>query len=481
MLESIMLVISDDPSLIDPIGGVIRSIEGLKHETLANIEAAHSYESWDRVALVLIHLKRSGPDDEIVRLLRMIAGARRPVATLVVADRLDSDQGPALLRMGVADYLGRPLDLARLSHLADVLTVRARNASRGPAAGLADRPERAPAVPTPFDPSAEDDQLMDQVRRVASQNTTILLGGETGTGKTRLARRVHELSNRRAEPFVVINCGSLTASQLETEMFGHARGSLEGPRKDRPGKFAEVGRGTLFLDEIDAMPMSLQPRLLKVVEDRVFETGGANKAVPIQARLIAASNRDLQQEVEDGQFRSDLYYRLNVIGLQLPPLRERRGSISSLASTFIDEASDRDGAGVESISEPALRTLEEYDWPGNIRELKNTIERAVALASGPEIVPDDLPEAITRRDLATIRRAAFRPVALPVPIGANSTLAEIKRDAELARITEALEKHSNNRLRAACELGISRMTLYKKLYKYGLMHPNQAAEGGPGN
>jgi DNA-binding NtrC family response regulator len=469
MNESIVLVIGGDSSLIDSVDGVVRPIEGLKLATLADLVSAHSYSSWDRVALVLIHAERGGPDAEVVRLLRTISGAGRAVATLVVADHPDADQGTSMLRLGIADYLVRPLDLARLSHLVEVLTVRARDASRVPIGMFAGLSECESTGPSHLDLGEEDDPIMDQVRRVAPLDATILLGGETGTGKTRLARKIHELSCRRGEPFVVVNCGATTAAQLETEIFGQARGSLEGPRKDRPGKLAEVGRGTLFLDEIDALPPSLQPRLLKVVEDRAFESGVASKAVPIRARLIAASNRDLEQEVEAGLFRSDLYYRLNVIGLNLPPLRDRRSLIPALASRFISEAVS-ECSPVDSISEAALRVLEEYDWPGNIRELKNTIERAVALAAGRTIGPDDLPEALTRRDLSGTKRGFFRPTTSPAPAGPTSTLAEIKRDAELARITEALVKHSNNRLRAASELGISRMTLYKKLYKYGLMN-----------
>jgi two-component system, NtrC family, response regulator HydG len=474
MLDSILLMISDDSSLIGSVDELIRSIEGLKLETLEGIAPAHSYGSWDRVALVLIHTRRTGTDAELVGLLRTISGARRPVATIVIADHLDIDQGLALLRLGVAECLDRPLDLTRLSHLVEILTVRALESSKGRAGSLALRRGPDSVVQGLFESGDEDDPIMDVVRRVAPQETTILLGGETGTGKTRLARRIHDLSGRQDEPFVVINCGSMIASQLESEMFGNIRGSLEGPRKDRPGKLAEVGRGTLFLDEIDAMPISLQPRLLRAVEDRVFEVDGANKEVPVRARLIAASNRDLEQEVEAGQFRSDLYYRLNVIGLNLAPLRERRAMIPSLASMFLADASVPKGRTVDSISDAALRTLEEYHWPGNIRELKNTIERAVALASGREIQPEDLPDSMTRGDLAAIKRGFFRPAGLPLQAGASSTLAEIKRDAELARITEALEKHSNNRLRAASELGISRMTLYKKLYKYGLMNPSPA-------
>ncbi len=342
MIESIVLVVGDDPSLLDSIGGLVRPIGGLGLESIADLESVRGYSRWDRVALAVIHLEAGESDEEVVRLLRAISESGRGVATLAIFDHPDDERGRSLLRSGVADYLSMPLDLARLSRLIEALTVRARDASRASIGG---------ARPAAFEPEDEGDPFMEQVRRVAPLDATILLGGETGTGKTRLARRIHELSDRRAEPFVVINCGSMTATQLEIEMFGHARGSLEKPRADRPSKFAEVGRGTLFLDEIDALPMSLQPRLLHAVEERVFEAGVSNATVPIRARLIAASGHDLEQAVDAGQFRSDLYYRLNVIGLNLPPLRERREVIPTLASKFIGEA--RQAPGRRSIRSPS--------------------------------------------------------------------------------------------------------------------------------
>lgn len=469
-----MLVIGDKPEFRDSVRTAARTIEGLTPAFLSKVEAAHSFEYWDRVSVVLIHVNRSGDDAEVIRLLGTIAGEKRPVATLIVADQLETEQRLTMLRLGVADYLIRPLDRSRLSQLVGVLLMRGRGTPNSSTNDVL-RSSIISTRPSPLDLEGDDERVMEQVSRVATQDTTILLGGETGTGKTRLARLIHELSNRRDEPFVVVNCGSMTAGQIEAELFGHVRGSLDGPKHVRLGKLAEVGRGTLFLDEVDALPLSLQPRLLKVVEDRVSESfeDASNGPVPIQARVIAATNRDLEHEVEAGRFRSDLYYRLNVIGLQLPPLRERPASIAPLASKFL-KASGGAESEVDSISAPALKALEDYDWPGNIRELKNTIERAVALAVAREIQLDDLPEAIRRRDHATWRRGLLRPTAPPATAGSNSTLAEIKRDAEFTRITEALEKHGNNRLRAASELGISRMTLYKKLYKYGLMDQGHA-------
>jgi DNA-binding NtrC family response regulator len=308
-------------------------------------------------------------------------------------------------------------------------------------------------------------RMMDQVRTVAPQETTVLLTGETGTGKTHLARLIHELSPRRELPFLVVNCGALSSGLIESEMFGHVRGAFTGADRDRAGKFQEVGTGTLLLDEIDALPLALQAKLLRAVEERVFEPVGSNKSQPMKARLIAASNRALDQEAASGRFRSDLYYRLNVVGFTLPPLRHRRWTIGPLANHYVEEFSGKNGRPVRTLSSEVVRVLEGFAWPGNVRELRNVIERAVALCPSPEIQLDDLP--------AIIRPAEPSPevsmAARATPTAAPATLARTTEEAEIARITEVLVKHGNNRLRAALELGISRMTLYKKLHKYGLM------------
>jgi DNA-binding NtrC family response regulator len=473
MLESTMLLISDDPALNEAVRTAGRPIENLKLAVLPKIDQAYSYHAWDQVALVMIHQRLRGPSTDVERLLRMIAAARRPIATLVMADDPDVEQAQTLLRLGVADYIGRPIVPDRLTHLIDVLTVRARLAAREKQASstASDPLRRAFAAASPIfdDESPEMARLMGLVRRVAPQETTILLIGETGTGKTRLARTIHELSSRRAEPFLVVNCGALSTHSIESELFGHVRGSFAGADRDHSGKFTEVGRGTLFFDEIDNLPIPVQSKLLRIVEDRVFEAVGSNRSEPFRARLIAASNRALDQEVAAHRFRSDLFYRLNVVGFQLPPLRDRRGAIPILVEHFIAESVYRNGSNVDSISDEALRLLEEHDWPGNIRELRNVIERAVVLCLGREIGREDLPESVMP--------GASWPTP-PVVVSASPTIPSImtrltldqsKRAAEVTRITQALEKHGNNRLRTASELGISRMTLYKKLYKYGLM------------
>jgi len=466
MLDYVVLLISTDASLIEPIQEVVVSVRDLHLEVCADLEEAEFCLQQDAVVLVLYHLTSSTSTTEATRLLRSVAATERPVSTIVLSEQHEAKQALTLLRQGAADYLSRPLNLSRLAYLADVLTVRARLAGVQPRAVPAVAATGASDSGPHFAVHSEEmKQVMEQVRRVIPQNTTILLTGETGTGKTRLARLIHEQSPRRHEPFLVVNCGALSTTLIESELFGHIKGAFTGADHDRAGKFAEAGRGTLLLDDVDALSPEIQVKLLRVVDERVYEPVGGNKTRPVQARLIAASNKALEQEVQTGRFRADLYYRLNVVGFHLPALRERSSLIVPLTHQLIAEFATRNGRAVPSIVVEALAALESYHWPGNIRELRNVIERAVALCPGPEICCADLPAAIGKTVPATAAAGQTLAEARPA---APSTLAETKEEAEITRILTALKKHSNNRLRAAQELGISRMTLYKKLHKYGL-------------
>ncbi len=503
MSDSTILLIGNNKELADQVQEISGSIPHLRSIALNGIDAAYNYDAWDDVSLVLIHQADQGSAMQVNRLLRMISAARRPVATIVLAEPYDADQSATLLRMGVADYLGLPLDQTRLAHLIEVLTIRSRlsaiaaspEATKLEPAGqtsaaLAAKASSAAATAKMVAPVRPEEILIDgdtpqihtlieQIRRVAPQSATILLGGETGTGKTRLARQIHELSDRRHEPFLMVNCGTLSSSLIEGELFGHVRGAFEGADTDRPGKFADVGRGTLFLDGVDALPPAVQTKLLRVVEDRSFEPIGATRTMPLQARLIAASNRPLDEEVAERRFRSDLYYRLNVVGFQLPPLRERRDAIATLTNRFLTEIAAGEGRVVDGISDDAMQALQQHDWPGNVRELLNVVKRCVAINPDRSIRREDLPMSV----LDGVSRLSTIPNPIHPILAATfsrSSLAQTKGQAEVARISEALEKHGNNRLRAAAELGISRMTLYKKLYKYGLMPPTSSQLGSPG-
>ena len=455
MADPTLLFLSDDQVLGGQVEEIVEGIPHLAFRVSGGVEAATDDDAWESASLVLIHQVDPGP--------ALVSAARRRMPSIVLADPCVAEHAVEALRLGAADYLGLPLDAARLAELIDALTLRDRDRAVGGAS------RAAPSILDGDTPRVA--LLVDQIRRVSPGSATILLGGETGTGKTRLARQIHELSSRRGEPFLVINCGTLSESSAEGELFGHNQGTF-----DRPGKFADVGGGTLFLDGVDALPLALQGKVLKVVEDRAFEPVGGTGTLPFRARLIAASQRPLDGEVAEGRFRSDLYYRLNVVGFELPPLRERGDAIALLSDQFLKEFSRTEGREPLSIGDDALRALQEHDWPGNVRELRNVMARCAATCPDRSVRLEDLPVSVLDDMFRT------HPVPNPAHLSGSSTFqwsprAESRGEVELARIAQALEKHSNNRLRAAGELGISRMTLYKKLHKYGLIHPTPAPHG----
>jgi len=463
MLESTVLLISRDQSLAQTVRAVCDSIPRLRLETCEEPEVAPKHLRRSEVALVLAHLPKGQGDKSVANLLHTVVTERYACAVVVLTEDRDKTRTMALLRAGAADCLTTPLDINRLTHLMDSLTIRTRLAAltRG------SEPTNATDLANVFPPGLSE--LADQVRRVASQETTLLLTGETGTGKSHLARLIHQLAPRREHPYQVVDCGALSSALIESTLFGHVRGAFTGADRDRAGKLASVGRGTLLLDEINSLPATLQCKLLRAVDERVFEPVGCDRSQPVQARLIAASNVPLEKEVAAGRFRADLYYRLNVVGFYLPPLRENPERVAPLVRKFLSEFSARNRPDIRGMSVDALRCLEHYWWPGNIRELRNVVERVVALSAGPEIQLSDLPENIRHQNRVPVVAAKVAKPAAPSVAAASGSLNEAREAAEIQRIVQALEKHGNNRLRVAAELGISRMGLYKKLRRYGLI------------
>lgn len=296
-------------------------------------------------------------------------------------------------------------------------------------------------------------ELLTLTETVAPTDSTILVTGESGTGKEVLARFIHALSDRADGPFLSINCGALPESLLESELFGHVKGSFTGAVKDKDGLLVAAKGGTFFLDEIGEMPPSLQVKLLRALQEREIIPVGATEAVPVDVRIIAATNRDLEDEIRRGNFRSDLYYRLNVIALHLPPLKERKDDIPLLANHFLARMAERLGREEIPLSDEALAVLMRYDWPGNVRELENALERAAVLTKG-SIVPSGLPERV---------REAPAPSLVGDRLPSNPTLDII----EQAYIQWVLAAEGGNKSRAAEVLGIDPSTLYRKLSRYG--------------
>jgi two-component system, NtrC family, response regulator HydG len=464
MPDPLALLYTRSTSLIEDIHRIQCELTDVAIEACDSEDAVCQCLHRKEVVVALLHLTAANAT-KVIRLLPSVSNGRRATTALVLGDPDCADHEPAVLRAGAAAFLRLPHDLGRLAR---VLDDAARNAS--PAPGQLGEQTRGESTADPFFGVAAPrmDELRDQLHRVAAQDTTLLLTGETGTGKTRLARLVHECSPRAGLPFLVIDCGALSPGLIESEMFGHVRGAFTGADCNRAGKFAAAGGGTLLLDEINSLPLSLQAKLLRIVDQRVFEPVGANKVQPMRARVIAASNVPLEPEVAAGRFREDLYYRLNVVAFCLPPLRDRREAIAPLAGAFLTEFAARNRPDVRGLAPAALGALETHSWAGNVRELRNVIERAVTLCPGPEVQPRDLPEAVRAAPAHLVEK--WPAAAAATPVSAQPVaLAATCEAAELRRIQEALEKHRNNRHHTAAELGISRMSLYKKLHKYGLM------------
>ena len=296
-------------------------------------------------------------------------------------------------------------------------------------------------------------ELIQLAQTVAPTESTVLITGESGTGKEVLARYIHALSDREHGPFVSINCGALPETLLESELFGHVKGSFTGAVKDKPGLLVAARGGTFFLDEVGEMSPALQVKLLRMLQEREVIPVGATDAISVDVRIIAATNRDLEQEMRRGTFRSDLYYRLNVITLHIPPLRERSDDIPLLANHFLKRFAR--GGNPPRLTEDAMAALQRYDWPGNVRELENALERAVVVSGSDEIGPDSLPRRIVEQPATPL--VSERPPA-------NPTLDTIER----AYILWVLEAERGNKARAAEVLGIDPSTLYRKLARYGL-------------
>ncbi|MDG1875271.1 MAG: sigma-54 dependent transcriptional regulator [Mariniblastus sp.] len=317
-------------------------------------------------------------------------------------------------------------------------------------------------------------------RLSAASSSSVLLLGETGTGKELIAAALHKLSDRASGPFVRVNCGALTESLLDSELFGHVRGSFTDAVRDRTGRFEAAHGGTIFLDEVNSTSSTLQVKLLRVLQEREFERVGDTRTIQVDVRVIAASNCDLNLEVSEGRFREDLFWRLNVLPIALPPLRRREGDVEALVRFFLNVYCQANGKEIKKIHPDALQALVEYQWPGNVRELQNYIERAVVLSQGDQLEPSLLPTAVIG-DSTAAQVAVFRPTddqSLIRELVYNQLSKAEKSDTDLYRqIVEPVEKEllvqvlhacNHTQTKAATRLGINRNTLYKKLTEFGL-------------
>jgi two-component system response regulator AtoC len=402
---------------------------------------------------------------------------RRRLDTTVVVMTAYGSKEVAIeaMKRGAYDYLSKPFEAdevvlllrkaeerERLFRENVTLRKQLRSGGQEPEAGLGEMVAK----------SGRMTELFRTIRKIAEFKTTVLVGGESGTGKELVARAIHRLSPRGEGAFIAVNCGAIPATLLESELFGHRKGAFTDATRDRKGLFEEATGGTLFLDEIGELPLGLQVKLLRVLQEEEIRRLGDTQDVKVDVRVVAATARDLAEEVKHGGFREDLYYRLNVLSIQLPPLRERREDIPLLVTHFVNRMNARMGLAVTGASAEAMRLLIESEWPGNVRELENTIERAMVLTEGTQIDVDSLPDRL--------RQPVGRAPVTPEPVvDGDLSIKRASRRSEEDLIRRALVRTGGNRTRAAELLEISHRALLYKIKEYGVVVPKADAETPP--
>jgi two-component system response regulator AtoC len=465
-----ILVVDDEKNIRDSLKRLLE-LEGMKAETAENGERARELIENQRFDLALVDLRMPGiSGQELVEWIRA-EGFLLPVIMISAHGEIE-DAVQAILA-GARDFVEKPFDSrALIGKIRKIIgDTNIRNGAEAETRTQTGRIRLAGEHP-----SIED--LREKILRVAGTDSTVLITGESGTGKEVVAREIHDTSPRAAEPFVAVNIGAIPENLLESELFGHEKGAFTSADSRRIGLFELAGSGTLFLDEIGDMPQILQVKLLRVLQDRKIRRLGGVRDIPVNARILSATNRDLEKRVGEGFFREDLFYRLNVIRLSVPPLRDRKEDIPLLAETLLARLTGRLNAGHKKISPGALQKLSLYRFPGNVRELENILERAIIYSRDSLIREEDIegrplpetppppggmppPETPAAADSAQNTETA--PSA-GVPADGSPTL----RGAERELIEKALKEHKGNRTRAAKALGISRRTIIYKIKEYGI-------------
>ncbi|MCC6430623.1 MAG: sigma-54-dependent Fis family transcriptional regulator [Gemmatimonadaceae bacterium] len=446
-----ILVVDDEPGIRQALGQLLE-YEGFEVRTASGgVEGISEYEKF-RPQLVFLDVKMAGLDGlEVLRRIRLIDAN---AVVVMISGHATIQTAVEATQLGAYDILEKPLDTDRV-------LVLLRNAFEQRT--LTEENERLrQTIDSRFEIVGRTyviRALLERIEKVAGTPARVLITGENGTGKELVARAIHRGSPRAKKPFVEVNCAAIPSELIESELFGHIKGSFTGAINDRAGKFEQADQGTLFLDEIGDMSLSAQAKVLRVLQDGVVTRIGGNKPVQVDVRVLAATNKDLEAEIAGGRFREDLFYRLNVVPITVPPLRERREDIEQLVIHFLRQLAARDGLPARDITGDALRQLSELDWPGNVRELRNTIERLVILATGSVINAADVERLVGRR--------VVEPAGLGNLVDCN-TFEEFKAAAERAFLVAKLRAFDWNVSETARALDMPRSNLYKKIERYGL-------------
>lgn len=447
-----VLVVDDDPDLAELIALGLAS-HGL--DAIVRSSAEQAFEVLDNTDVSVIVTDLNMPGMNGLEFCERVAANRPEIPVVVMTAFASLETAISAIRADAQDYVIKPLQIDAFAlRLHRVIEARALKTE-------VKRLRKALEDSARFDEllgsSPAMRKLYDLMNRVVESNASVLITGESGTGKEVVARALHRQGLRKDGPFVPINCSAVPEHLMESELFGHAKGAFTDARNDRPGLFARANGGTLFLDEIGEMPMALQPKLLRALQERTIRPVGSDREISIDVRIIAATNRDLESAVSERTFREDLFFRINVINIELPPLRARGRDVLILAQQFLQNICSQNHQETKSLSSTAAEKLLAYSWPGNVRELRNCIERAIALARYDQIMVDDLPEKIRDYRRSHVLVTSDDPTEL-VPM----------EEVERRYITRVMEAVNGNKTMAAKTLKFDRKTLYRKLSRYDI-------------
>jgi DNA-binding NtrC family response regulator len=455
--RAVILVVDDDQAQRELLKEDLER-EGFAVEVAAGGRAGVERVKRGGVDLVVSDVKM--PDLNGLDLLREVLAVEPSLCVIIITAFGSIETAIRAVKLGAYDYLPKPFETDELLLIVD--RALGERALRSEVVRLREEVNRRERLDNLIGRSPAMQEVFGLIRRMAGSQASVLVTGDSGTGKELVARAIHAHGPRKARPFVAMNCSAIPETLLESELFGYARGAHSTARSDRQGLFVEADGGTLFLDEIAEMPLALQPKLLRVLQDGEVRPLGTNKVERVDVRVIAATNRDLAAHLREGHLREDLYYRLNVVQIHLPPLRARSEDVLPLAAHFLARSATRAGKSLRGFAESAKKIILAYPFPGNVRELENMVERAVALAEGDLIGPDDLPPIMRER------RSQDR---MATAVAQGLTLDQLEREY----IERVLDAEGGNKTRAALRLGLDRKTLYRKLEEYAA-----APKPGPG-